>query len=194
MHAINVFHGNSCTSTTGKVQIRSEGRIESEGYQPVSVLSQYSLRTNHQKYNAHEDFHCSLNVLRAVIADTSNASKSATPFKSDLQVLALLRKRSASSRSAADEFAAAKRADLKEKEEAQIAVLEEYASQVETIDKQEIEQAVRQTMAKLRSEGASLNIGSVMKAVSGAGGPLDGRPAEKGDVALAVKEALSNSS
>jgi uncharacterized protein len=107
-------------------------------------------------------------------------------------VLTLLRKRVASSKSAAEEFAAANRNDLKEKEEAQIAVLDEYASQVKTMSKDEIQNAVQEAIAKLRSDGASINIGRVMRAVSGPGGTLDGKAAEKGEVAHVVKESISN--
>jgi uncharacterized protein YqeY len=160
----------------------------------VSVLFHASMYQRVVEFQAYEDHYRSLNVLRALIADATNASKSATPLRSDLQVLAMLRKRSASSRSAAQEFAAANRTDLKEKEEAQIAVLDEYASGVETIDKHEIEQAVHQTIEKLRSEGATLNIGSIMRAVSSGGGPLDGKLVEKREVAQAIKDAIPNPS
>jgi uncharacterized protein len=136
----------------------------------------------------------SLNVLRALIADTTNASKSASPLSTDLQVLALLRKRSALSKSASAEFAAANRNDLKEKEDAQIAVLDEYASHVKIMGKDEIQQAILESIEKLRSERKPTSLGDVMKAVSGTGGPLHGKPVEKGEIALLVKEAISNSS
>ncbi|OAA59561.1 hypothetical protein SPI_05759 [Niveomyces insectorum RCEF 264] len=68
-----------------------------------------------------------LTVLRTILAATLNASKTAQPIRTDAQLVALLRKTARASQEAAAEFRGADRADLAEKEEAQIRVLEEYA-------------------------------------------------------------------
>lgn len=72
----------------------------------------------------------SLSVLRGILADVTNASKTPAPIKTDRQMIKLLQKRVKASKDAASQFAAAGRQDLTGKEESQVAVLEEYASQV----------------------------------------------------------------
>ena len=131
-----------------------------------------------------------LNVLRALLAETTNASKTSTPFKTDIQLLSLLRKRAAASKSAAQEFDAANRDDLRDKEVAQAAVLDEYASGVEIIGKDEITEVVAKTIGKMRTDGQITNAGSVLKALIGAGGELDGKPVDKAEVATIVKGML----
>jgi len=131
-----------------------------------------------------------LNVLRGILAETTNASKTSTPFKTDIQLLSLLRKRAAASKAAAQEFGAAKRDDLRDKEEAQIAVLNEYASKVKVAGKDEVMETIAKVIEEMRTQGISVNTGSVLKAVIGAGGALDGRPVENAEVASIVKEML----
>ncbi|MCJ1390311.1 hypothetical protein MMC18_003169 [Xylographa bjoerkii] len=131
-----------------------------------------------------------LNVLRGILAETINASKTSTPFKTDIQLLSLLKKHAAASKSAAQEFGVARRDDLKIKEEAQIAVLEEYASQVKIVGKDEVTEAIAKVIEEMRAEGVAINTGSVLKAVVGAGGALDGKPIEKAEVAGFVKGML----
>ena len=131
-----------------------------------------------------------LNVLRALLAETANASKTSSPIKTDIELLSLLRKQTAASRSAAEQFSAANRNDLRDKEVAQIAVLEEYASGVDTLGEDEIKIVVAEAIGKMRTEGQAVNAGTVMKAVVGTGGQLKGRPVEKGEVATIVKAML----
>lgn len=57
-----------------------------------------------------------LSVLKSLMTQTLNASKTANPINSDLQILALLRKGVASGKAASEEFRGAGRADLAEKE------------------------------------------------------------------------------
>lgn len=63
-----------------------------------------------------------LTVLRALLAQTLNASKTSSPISTDAQVLSLLRKNTSASKSAAEEFTTAGRQDLADKENAQIEV------------------------------------------------------------------------
>ncbi|MCJ1478532.1 hypothetical protein MMC13_007212 [Lambiella insularis] len=131
-----------------------------------------------------------LEVLRGIIAETTNASKTATPFKTDIQILSLLRKRAAASKAAAQEFGAAKREDLRDKEEAQIAILEEYASGVETVGEDQIIEVAARVVGQMRTEGQTVNLGTVLKTLVGAGGELDGKPVEGAKVARIVKGML----
>lgn len=131
-----------------------------------------------------------MNVLRALLAEYANAAKTSTPIKTNIQLLSLLRKRVAAARAAATEFSAANRNDLKDKEEAQIAVLEEYAGGVKTVGEEEIKTVVGETIAKMRTEGLKLDMGPVLKSLVGPGGALDGRPVEKGEVAKIVRSIL----
>ncbi len=132
----------------------------------------------------------SLSVLRALIAEYANAAKTSSPIKTNIQLLALLRKRAATSRSAAIEFSAANRNDLKDKEEAQIAVLEEYAGGVETVGTEEIRRVVGEVIGKMRTEGLKADMGAVLKNLVGPGGAFEGKPVEKGEVARIVKGML----
>ncbi|KAI9824109.1 MAG: hypothetical protein M1832_002179 [Thelocarpon impressellum] len=133
-----------------------------------------------------------LNVLRSLLAETTNLAKTSNPITTDVQLLSLLRKRSAASRTAAAEFDGAGRADLRDKEEAQVAVLEEYAGGVETVGLEEIGRVVGGEIERLRADGCRVDVGGVLKGVLGEGGLLAGKPVERGDVARLVKEVLGS--
>lgn len=132
-----------------------------------------------------------LNVLRAIISETNNASKTSSPVKTDLQLLSLLRKRASASKEAGLQFAEANRNDLKEKEDAQVAILEEYAGKVETTSPEEIQDAVSETISLLQKDGTKVEIGAVLKSLFAPGGALDGKPAEKSQVSAVAKELVS---
>lgn len=135
-----------------------------------------------------------LSVLRSLLADITNASKTPTPINNDIALLSLLRKRIAAGRTAADEFAAANRADLVEKEQAQIRVMESYAGEVQTIGREEIEKAAEEVLGALNgSAGAKATIGDMMRRLTGPGGVFDGKPVEKKDVASIAKAVLERS-
>ena len=131
-----------------------------------------------------------MNVLRGLLADTTNASKTSSPIKTDLNLLALLRKRVVASKAAAQEFASANRDDLKEKEESQVAVLEEYASKIDAVGEEEVREAVEQTVDELKKEGTQLKFGAIMARVTAKGGPLANRPVEKSLLARVLKSEL----
>lgn len=132
----------------------------------------------------------SLNVLRALLAEITNASKTTSPIKTDLQLLSLLRKRVAASRTAAQQFGAANRTDLKDKEDAQVAILEGYAGEVDTIGEEEITRVAGEVIGKMRTAEKKMDLGSVLKALVGPGGEFDGKPVEKAEVAKIVKGML----
>lgn len=131
-----------------------------------------------------------LNVLRSVITEVSNASKTSSPIKTDLQVLALLRKKAAMSRDASKQFAEAKRDDLKEKEDAQTNVVEEYIGEVAVMSEEDIEKIVKDTIEGMKSPASDLKPGQVLQKLFEPNGVLDGKPVEKKIVAQAVARLL----
>ncbi|KAE8146955.1 hypothetical protein BDV25DRAFT_43095 [Aspergillus avenaceus] len=133
-----------------------------------------------------------LNVLRAIISETNNAAKSPSPIQTDLQLLSLIRKRASGSKEAAQQFAEDNRPDLKENEEKNVAILEEYAGQVETMSVDEIKQIVSQEISQLKESGKKVDIGTLLKSLFAPGGALDGKPAERAEVAKIAKEAVAS--
>lgn len=134
-----------------------------------------------------------MNVLRAIISDTNNASKTSSPIQTDLQLLSLIRKRVAGAKDAAQQFLEANRLDLKEKEDAQIVILEGYAGQIQTMSAEEIQSAVLQAISQLQGEGKKADVGSVLKALFAPGGILDSKPVERAEVARIVKHTVAKS-
>lgn len=98
----------------------------------------------------------------------------------------------AASKLAALEFQAANRGDLKEKEDSQVAVLEEYAREVDTIGEEELRSVVATVVDRLRSETGRADVGPVLKMLLGHGGALEGKPVEQGLVATLAKEAVNS--
>lgn len=133
-----------------------------------------------------------MNVLRALISETNNAAKTSSPIQTDLQLLSLIRKRAAAANDAAKQFAEADRPDLKEKEDAQVTILEEYAGQVETMSLEDIKAIVSQELSKLKEAGKKVEVGSLLKSLFAPGGALDGKPAERSEVAKIAKEAVAS--
>ncbi|KAJ5263867.1 hypothetical protein N7478_011472 [Penicillium angulare] len=132
-----------------------------------------------------------LNVLRALISETNNAAKTSSPIQTDIQLLSLIRKRAAASTDAAQQFATAERPDLKAKEDEQVTILEEYAGQVKTLSAEEVEDIVSQQIATIKEAGGKLDFGQVLKTLFAPGGALDGKPADRKEVAALVKKALA---
>jgi len=131
-----------------------------------------------------------LSVLRGLLSQTLNASKTSNPINTDMQMLALLRKSANASKAASEEFKNAGRQDLADKEDLQVRIMEEYAGDVEVLGEQEIRDAVGTVVEGLRREGSKLVMGDVLKRVFGPE-VLGEKPVEKGDVARIVKEMLA---
>lgn len=130
-----------------------------------------------------------LTVLRSLLSQTLNASKTSSPINTDMQLLALLRKNAKSTKAAAEEFQAAGRMDLVEKEEGQLAIMEEYAGAVEVVGEDEIRSFVLSAVEGLRGEGAPVAMGEIMKRVFAADA-LGEKNVDKGEVAKAIKELI----
>jgi uncharacterized protein YqeY len=137
-----------------------------------------------------------LNVIRAIISETNQLASGPSPIKTDMQVLALLKKRKAASQAAAREAEDAKRDDLKQKQEKEIEILDEYAGTVKLVSEEELREMVQAVLGKLqlRDTKGPLNPGSVMKELlqQGGGRALEGKPVDKAQLAAIVKDALQN--
>ena len=132
-----------------------------------------------------------LSVLKAIMAQTLNASKTSNPINTDMQVLALLKKNASASRAASEEFKGNGRQDLADKEDSQLRIIEEYAGSVEVLSNDEIKTAIRgllDTMSK--SDGTVIKEGDVLKKVFSPE-VLGGKPVEKRDVVKIVKQMLA---
>ncbi|KAI4734751.1 GatB/YqeY domain-containing protein [Aureobasidium sp. EXF-12298] len=137
-----------------------------------------------------------LNVLRGLLAEVTNAAKTAQPLDSDMKLLGLLRKRTNAATQAAKEFSDAGRQDLTEKENAAIKVLEEYAGNVETVGEDYIKEVVQSTIDSIKAEaqGAKVVMGDVLKKLLAPGGVFEGKAVEKSQVAKAVRQFLDANS
>jgi uncharacterized protein YqeY len=131
-----------------------------------------------------------LSVLRSLLAQALNASKTSTPINTDMQMLALLRKSANAGRSASEEFKSAGRQDLADKEDSQIKILEEYAGSVEKLGEEQIRTTVQGVVDTMRSEGSKVQMGEVLKKVF-APEVLGNKPVEKGEVATILKQILA---
>jgi len=132
-----------------------------------------------------------LAVLRSILADVTNSSKTSSPINDDLSLLSLLKKRISSSRNAVEEFYKADRKDLVVKEEEQLRILEDYAHEVKTMDETDIRRTVTNLVESVRSDSRKITMGDVMKRAFGPGGAFEGKMVEKSEVVKAIKDMLS---
>ncbi|KAH6996113.1 hypothetical protein BKA56DRAFT_570607 [Ilyonectria sp. MPI-CAGE-AT-0026] len=130
-----------------------------------------------------------LAVLRAIMSANLNASKTSSPIRTDIQLVALIRKIQKSSMDAVTEAKAAGREDLVQKEEDQIKVLEDYVagSGVQTLGEAELKALVKEAVEASKAAGINVKslMGDVMKRLSGA---LEGKDVDKKEIAKMVKE------
>lgn len=131
-----------------------------------------------------------LAVLRSLLSQTLNASKTTSPIITDMQMLALLRKTANASRAASAEFLTAGRQDLADKENGQVGILEEYAEGVEMMGAEEITRVVGEMLDAIKKEGGNLQIGDVLKRVFGPE-VLGDKQVDRADVARIVKKLMS---
>ena len=131
-----------------------------------------------------------MDVLRGLISDVNNAAKTSKPVTTDSQMLNIIRRRVKSSEAAVEDFQSAKRDDLKDREVAQIAVLEAYIGNCASMGEDDITRAIQDVIGKMRSEEKTVNQGSVMKSIVGPGGTLEDQPVDKQVIANLVKSML----
>lgn len=130
-----------------------------------------------------------LAVLRSVMSANLNASKTASPIRTDVQLVALMRRMAKSAEEAAAEARAAGREDLAEKEGAQIAVLNGYVQEsgVATMTAGELRAAVETAVKEVKESGADDKaiMGLVMKKMNAV---VEGKDVDKKELAGLVKE------
>jgi len=131
-----------------------------------------------------------LNVLRSILSQTLNASKTASPINTDMQMLALLKKTANAGKAASEEFAGQGRQDLADKENSQVSILEEYAGTVEVLGETEVREVVKSLVDAIKGEGGSLRMGDVLKRVFDAA-VLGEKNVDKGEVTRIVKDVLA---
>lgn len=72
-----------------------------------------------------------------------------------------------------------------------MAILEGYASQIKTLSVEEVEAVIAKEIASIKEARKKLEIGQVLKSLFAPGGALDGKPADRKEVAGLVKKAVS---
>lgn len=125
-------------------------------------------------------------MLRGIISEVTNAAKTSEPVNTDSQMINIIRRRMKSSEAAAEEFQNEKRDDLKAREVAQIAVLEDYVVASNSMGEGDITIAIQDVVGKMRTEEKEVNRGSVMKALIGPGGTLENQMVDKSEVSRLV--------
>lgn len=131
-----------------------------------------------------------LSVLRTVLSAFNNAAKTSSPIVTDAQLVALLRKTQRAGQDAADQFRAAGRDDLADKEDLQAKVMAEYiaSSGVRTVTEAEVRALIKKAVEESESAGKS-RFGEVMKLVNAATQGKD-TEVDKKRISELVKEAL----
>ncbi|KAJ5443470.1 uncharacterized protein N7458_007342 [Penicillium daleae] len=147
---------------------------------PLMATLRNDLKTAMRAKDTHR-----LNVLRALISETNNAAKTSSPIQTDIQLLSLIRKRASAAKEAAQQFAEADRPDLKEKGRCP------DCDFGRTLSVEEVEAVISKEISAIKEAGKKLEVGQVLKALFAPGGALDGKPADRKEVAGLVKKAVS---
>lgn len=129
-----------------------------------------------------------LAVLRTILAATTNASKTSSPIKTDMHLIALMRKTARGNQEALDEAKAANRQDLIEKEDAQLQVINEYiaGSGVKIVEGDELRAVVEEIVKQ--SEGKKK--GDITKELMSKDWAAEGKFVDKSVVMKILNETL----
>jgi uncharacterized protein len=135
-----------------------------------------------------------LTVLRALLAELTNASKTSKPVETDAQLLSLIRKKMSAAEVAIKDAQAAGRQDLADKEGEEVKILEDNSESLGggIASPEQILEDVKATIEELRNEAKEdkLAMGDVLKRLLGPGGALEGK-ADGKQVAATVKKLMS---
>lgn len=126
-----------------------------------------------------------LSTIRSLQAEIINASKTAKPIETDGALYSLIQKQIKGITTAIEEFHAAKRDDLVQKEQAQLDVLQKYRDEIPKVEKSEVDEMIESAVKAV--EGAKANFGQIMGKVMGA---LKGRPADMEYISQKINEAV----
>ncbi|KAI1322990.1 Yqey-like protein-domain-containing protein [Xylariaceae sp. FL0255] len=134
-----------------------------------------------------------LQVIRNAMALVNNASKTPNPITTDAQVLSILRKLVHDGTDAAEVFRTNSRDDLMDKELGQVNVLKEYIadSGVEDLTGEQLTALIEKVVKNAKEEGQKVTMGDMMKTMLAPGGPLEGKNADKAELAAAIKRATA---
>jgi len=155
--------------------------------EPLSILK--TLRADLKSAMQNKDMP-RLNVIKSILTDITNSQKTSQPLNTEIQLLALLRKKITASESARDEFMKANRNDLVDKEDLQLKSLNEFSERIKVMGEEEIKGAVGSVIDTLEQVAGKMNAGDVLKKLFETGGLLDGKTVERGKVAVMVKQLL----
>jgi uncharacterized protein YqeY len=128
-----------------------------------------------------------LTVLRSLLASITNASKTSSPIATDAALYSLLTKRIAECGTAVQEFKAAGRQDLVEKEEGEMWILRELAERCGAVSEEEVRGVVEGVAEVMSGEKGGVQVG---KAVGRVLGELKGRAVDREMVMRVVKEVV----
>jgi uncharacterized protein YqeY len=126
-----------------------------------------------------------LNVIRSLQAEIINASKTAKPVETDGALYSLIQKQIKGITTAIQEFEAAKRDDLVQKEQEQLNVLQKYAEEIPKVEQSEVDGLIDGAVKAL--EEGKRTFGSIMGRVMGG---LKGRPADMEYLNKKIEEAI----
>ncbi|KAF1913128.1 Yqey-like protein-domain-containing protein [Ampelomyces quisqualis] len=125
-----------------------------------------------------------LSVIRALQAEIINASKTAKPITTDGALYSLIQKQIKGITAAMQEFEAAKRDDLVQKEQEQLDVLRKYADEIPKVEESEIDGLVDGVVKALEGKRTfGIIMGRVMVG-------LKGRPADMGYLNKKIEETV----
>ncbi|KAJ4414636.1 hypothetical protein N0V82_007819 [Gnomoniopsis sp. IMI 355080] len=129
-----------------------------------------------------------LAVLRNVLAATTNAAKTSSPIKTDIQLITLMRKTAKGNHEALAEAKVANRQDLVEREEAQLRVIDEYVAGagVKILDEDELRAIVEEVVQ--RNEGKKQ--GEITKELMSRDWDAEGKFVDKGVLGKMLQEVL----
>ena len=134
-----------------------------------------------------------LTALRSIMSENLNASKTATPIKTDLQLVALIRKLRRGSEEAMTEAKAAGREDLASKESEQAQLYDEYiaGSGVQSLTGAELKDMVQGIIEACKQAGTAPKalVGEVMSRVNQA---TKGKDVDRKEVAGLVKDIMGS--
>ena len=128
-----------------------------------------------------------LSVLRGLLAEITNSSKTNRPINDDAALYVLLKKRLKATQASIQEFYEADRKDLVAKETEQMDVLQEYTKNVGAMSDEEVRAAVEKVAEEQRRNGKQFTVGLGMKECSMPGGPFDGKVVDQAEIAKHVK-------
>jgi uncharacterized protein len=138
-----------------------------------------------------DDHLLSLNVLRSLLSDITNSTKSLTSNHTgpitDSVVLKIMQKALSTAQSSLADYSAANRQDLVDKQTSQIKVLEEYLSMIKVASKEDIEKVVNAIVKDMGDDGKKV-FGEIMKETLKR---LEGRNVVPKVVSEVVKETLA---